>query len=426
VGNKKKSFEEICGYYFKRYGYDYSSISVDPNPETKIIITIPVFNEPHITLVLNSINKCDRSTCNVEVIALINSGYKNNELTQEQNKKTYQECLSWIDSNKSEGIDFHFMLLDKLPEKHAGVGMARKIAMDEALRRFQEINTDGAIVCLDADCTVDVNYLQCLEKEFLNTDGKAGVVQYNHKLDGVNNELLDGIIQYELGLRYYSQGLKFAHYPYHWHTIGSCMIVRASTYALAGGMNKRKAGEDFYFLHKLMPLGDFKVINNTCVYPSGRTSDRVPFGTGKAMLAWIDEGKSQLTTYNFQSFEDLKRLIECMNAWYGIKSKKEYGQLLTTMPDTIVQFLEENDFYNQSMEIQKETASEEAFSKRFFNWLNGFKVLKFIHYCRDQHYPNATVNTTCKNLLDTQNVKYPDNCETEELLQIFRRLDGTA
>ncbi len=87
------------------------------------------------------------------------------------------------------------------------------------------------------------------------------------------------------------------------------MAVRAKTYAKVGGMNRRKAGEDFYFMHKIMPQGEFSEINQTCVFPSCRVSDRVPFGTGRAQTEWLREGKVELETYSPKVFEDLKMLF---------------------------------------------------------------------------------------------------------------------
>lgn len=46
-------------------------------------------------------------------------------------------------------------------------------------------------------------------------------------------------------------------------------------------MNQRKAGEDFYFLHKFSILDQLGEINVEIVLPLARSSDRVPFGTGK-------------------------------------------------------------------------------------------------------------------------------------------------
>src|SRR5213594_3575687 len=92
-------------------------------------------------------------------------------------------------------------------------------------------------------------------------------------------KVAEAIAAYELHLRYYVRALRYAGFPYAHHTIGSCMAVRADVYKKQGGMNKRQAGEDFYFLQKIIPLGHFTDLTETKVIPSSRPSDRVPFGT---------------------------------------------------------------------------------------------------------------------------------------------------
>ena len=53
------------------------------------------------------------------------------------------------------------------------------------------------------------------------------------------------------------------------------------------GLNKKQAGEDFYFLQKIMPMGNYFELNSTTVHPSSRTSDRVPFGTGPIINQYL-------------------------------------------------------------------------------------------------------------------------------------------
>ena len=70
--------------------------------------------------------------------------------------------------------------------------------------------------------------------------------------------------------------LHFTGFPYVHHTVGSAIAVKAMTYVKAGGMNRRMAGEDFYFIQKLLPAGGFFNLNQTTVYPSPRSSQGFP------------------------------------------------------------------------------------------------------------------------------------------------------
>ena len=143
-------------------------------------------------------------------------------------------------------MSFHCIANLKVPGKLSGPGYARKIGMDEAVRRFHQIdNQNGIIVSLDADSLVQENYFTSIW-EFWNQHKKVnGVsIQFEHPLDGdMDEKIYHGIINYELHLRYYINAQRFCLFPYAYQTIGSCFAVSASAYAKQGGMNKRKAGD---------------------------------------------------------------------------------------------------------------------------------------------------------------------------------------
>ena len=55
----------------------------------------------------------------------------------------------------------------EMDDKNGGVGLARKIGMDLALTKF-DYNSSGKriLICTDADCKVDLNYLSEISREF--------------------------------------------------------------------------------------------------------------------------------------------------------------------------------------------------------------------------------------------------------------------
>ncbi len=81
-------------------------------------------------------------------------------------------------------------------------------------------------------------------------------------------------------------------------------------------MNKRKAGEDFYFIQKIIELGNYTELNTTGVIPSPRISNRVPFGTGKAIGDWVKQGSEEYFTYHPQTFRDLIPLTSNIDKLY--------------------------------------------------------------------------------------------------------------
>lgn len=421
----KKSLQEISSYYFERFGYSTERLQTPFDSGTKMIIVIPTHNEISVTTTLESLSACDTPESPVEIILVINNSKSADKSILDQNNKSIEEIKTWNKDNTNEYLSCQILSQMDLPDKHAGVGLARKLGMDEALRRFSSIDYNGLIVCLDADCTVKPNYLKKLESNFAHEGFVSGSINYEHVWSNEDELTKLGIVKYELGLRYYINALRFAGYPYAFHTIGSSMAVSAKTYARAGGMNKRKAGEDFYFLHKLIPLGGFKELNSTTVYPSSRVSERVPFGTGRAMLKWkeqnLDTQDNDLLTYNFKTFQDLKQFIRLLPALRNCREASKYNKEINGLPDSIRAFLSEQDFQTALIGCIKQTTSEDAFLKRIYAWLDGFKVLKFVHYSRDNFHPNIAVELGTNKLL--QKLKLEFEQEPLLLLNILRKID---
>ena len=77
-------------------------------------------------------------------------------------------------------------MAEPLPVKGWGVGLARKTGMDEAVRRFNQINKpDGVILNLDADCLVARNYFVSVYNEFLRKKERSACsIYFEHPLSG--------------------------------------------------------------------------------------------------------------------------------------------------------------------------------------------------------------------------------------------------
>jgi len=167
------------------------------------------------------------------------------------------------------------------------------------------------------------------------------------------------------------------------------MAVRASAYAKIGGMNRRKAGEDFYFLHKLMPMSNYAELKDLAVFPQARISDRVPFGTGRAM-AEIEAGNKDFSlVYNALIFNELKSINE-------ISSR---GSVSLNTLSFWTDFLEQELKFNQSFQALAERSSEASFVQNFYYWWDGFKVLKFVHF-RAQRHPHQSASAAAEILFE--------------------------
>lgn len=409
--------------YLERYAWPKSYIQQPPRPDTNIIVTIPCYNEQSLIPCFESLLLCELPAgSSVEVIAIVNESEDEAQSIVDTNKTCYKEACAWIKSNSSNDLRF-FLLYEQLPKKHAGVGLARKIAMDEAVKRFEAIGkSDGVIVCYDVDCTCDPNYLKSIDQFFRDNSKCPGAsIYFEHPTSGdAPDENYKAIIDYELFLRYYVNALRYAGHMHAYETIGSSMAVRADAYQKQGGMNRRKAGEDFYFLQKIIPMGHFGEINNTRVIPSPRKSERVPFGTGRAVNQWIEQ--QALETYALQGFDDLKDFLQEVESFYQI-TEARLNQLLSILPPSISQFLTTVDFKSELQRINKNANSLSVFYTQFYAWFDGFKALKYIHFARDHFYPNQPVFEVARDLIEKIYSTIDDEISPLQLLQIYRELD---
>ncbi|MCH7512771.1 MAG: hypothetical protein IH947_02320 [Bacteroidetes bacterium] len=389
----------MSNIYLERYALPETLIPAPPADNTGLIIVIPSYKEAHLRDTLISLSACERPACNTEIIVVINEPAGCNSEIQTVNEASFRQARECALDHNTESLRFHILYVKNIDKKHHGVGLARKIGMDEAVRRFeyQGNHQVGIIAGFDADSTCRSNYLVEIERHFKNNPECPGIsVYFEHPVSNeIEDNIREGIIQYELHLRYFSNARKYAGFQHVHQTIGSCMAVRSDAYMKQGGMNKRKAGEDFYFLNKIIAFGNFMDLKTTTVYPSPRISDRVPFGTGKALSDWIKHKSESLLTYNPASFSDLKCLTGITNKLY----EGDTDELLNKLPDSVGHFLRNNSFKNKLAEITANTASCTTFLKRFYQYFDAFRVMKYLHFSRSQYHPDLPVTEAAEWLL---------------------------
>ncbi len=363
-----------------------------PDDEVGISIVIPCFREPEIVQTLKSLVNCDLPSAKVEVIVLINHSEIAPDEIKEFNLKTKTEVENWISTNKNHKLNLFVVGPIELYKKWAGAGVARKSGMDEAIRRFNLLEKpDGIIVSLDADTLVSRNYLVEIENHFKNNQKHVGAtISFQHQLKGLEQKQFEGIQLYEQYLGYYKNALDFTGYPYSMFTVGSAFAVTAEAYVKRGGMNRRQAGEDFYFLQNLIQIGKVGEITSAKVYPSARLSDRVPFGTGPILQKWM-KGEEDLTqTYNLQAFIDLKQFFNAKEKFFKIE-EPEFNHIISILPESINRFLKQDNFWNELNDLNNNCSSLKTFQNRFFQKFNAFKILKFLNFAHGHFYQKVNL-----------------------------------
>jgi len=397
------------------------SIANPPEEAPRMIVVIPSYKEPALLRSLDSLYRCRLPLCCAEVIVVVNHPENTSEHVKRQNEETLYDVLQWARQHNNSKLQFHVIYKPDVPEKIAGVGYARKTGMDEAVYRFLQSGVDdGLIISFDADCTCDKNYLEEIERVFFGKQPVNGAsIYFEHPLEGdeYDANIYNGITLYELHLRYLNQALRYAGFPYACHTVGSSFAVSASAYVKQGGMNKRKAGEDFHFLQKIIPLGNFVEINTTRVIPSPRPSDRVPFGTGASIRQRMDAG---LYTYPLEPFENLKQWFALVPQFFKTNPENIANRCLH-LSSSIKDYLLQNNYIRHITQANANSASPEAFTKRFFGWFDGLKTVKYLNDSCRKIYGKQIPEKAAGELLHKLGHK---NCFTaRELLHIYRKIE---
>lgn len=393
INISKQNYPSIVTKYLQKYGSDKWSVRQGRDKFYDNIVVIPAIAEyENITNLLNSLKKNERNyLLNTLIMFVINNGESASEEIKINNLQTI-DMLHKLIYNDELIIGFVDASTDgfSMPDNDAGVGLARKIGLDLALTLFDySSHNRKLLICLDADCEVQNNYLSTIIENFNNNKIEAAVIEYEHRLpeDDLSKS---AIICYEIFLRYYVFGLSYASSPYAFHSVGSTMVCDFESYIKIGGMNKRKAAEDFYFLEKLAKVVSIHKISQTKVFPSSRTSWRVPFGTGQRMNRFRAGTHDEFILFDFRIFEILKE----WNAYYysdEIMNVTEYLSFAGKLNPLLKKFLELNSFEEQWKKIFSNAKSKEQIRKQKKIWFDGFRTMKLIHYLRDNGFPNINM-----------------------------------
>ena len=381
----------------------YKTFNPDPVSDLDIIVVIPAYKEKYATILktIESLEETSHTGISIAVLILVN--YKDTDPAEI--KEASQILHDQLTSYRTDLQLYTF--ISELTGKHKGVGLARKILMDTALLWFNQNEVEGLIVNLDADTTVAENYFTSITAYFdSHLEMEAACIHVEHPYE--NNSIID----YELHLRYFINMQRIAGLPYAMQTIGSAMAVRSLSYAKEGGMNLRQAGEDFYFLHKYstnMTLGE---IHNTTVYPSGRISDRVPFGTGKAVGDHLDQAKP-FTTYNKIGFIELADWIKEVESSL-IKS----FDLPPPSFQPLKLYLNAVNYTSNWDRISKASSTPLGRIKAFYAWFDAFKLMKYLHFIRDKGIDDVDLHTAIDDLFEILEIE-----KSADPLSQLRKLD---
>ncbi len=249
--------------------------------------------------------------------------------------------------------------------KHQGVGYARKTLFDTILQTA----SDGDIIAsLDGDSSFSPSYFSSLTEQFSQKPYISAIaVPYFHPLSG--NETTDrSLLRYEIYMRHYLINMLLIGNPYAFTAIGSAMAFRVEAYKRGGGITPLRGGEDFYLMQKLCKTGNVSVFNKEIMYPIGRPSQRVPFGTGPAVMKSLAELDASYPFYATESFQKVRQTFGLFHALYE-------NDLPTPMTDFLCQQLKTDNLWGP---LRKNFKTRELFAKACSERVDGLRILQFL------------------------------------------------
>ena len=340
------------------------------------IITIPSYCEfDYLFKTLDSINNQDKSLLDRTIVSIIinNSSSESNQDIIKNNYDTYKKLIN-------SKYNFEFIAIDAFSKKYAidnkkaGVGIARKISIDLFLE-YMHLET---IICfLDADTQIPENYLYEINKNQLEHNWVSAVVDFHHLDDDIKTKAL--IYRYETFLKDTAKNLKEVGSPYSFVPLGCTMLCRLDGYIGVGGMNTRKAAEDFYFLQELKKCYDVHYIDNIQVRPSARHINRSYLGTSKRMFDALNGNLNiQDLYFSKEKYEIIKMFLR-----FVLNSKDLKADLILLKTKEINQrlylFLKEHRFESVWPSIQS-SKTYVQFENQFHKWFDFLKTIKLLKY----------------------------------------------
>lgn len=419
----KKFPQQIASYLSKRAAGAPWTVNETPSRTFSGAIVIPSLAEAaNLALTLQSLS---RNPVELQerfaILVVVNQRADASGTETADNRATLASLPLW---KKQLGLNNLFWVDAALREKELppkqGVGLARKIGLDLALTLLEYRTGDPLLICLDADTTVQPDYLPAIVDHFSDSASGGASIPFRHRpaADAAGQSAIE---RYELFLRSYVLGLGLAGSPYAFHTVGSAMACRASAYVAAGGMNRRLAGEDFYFLQQVHKTSGVATLEGTVVHPSPRSSHRVPFGTGRSVGDMLADGEQRLLFYQPVVFS-------IVGAWLKYAADNASADAATLLKGAAAispvlhDVLGETGFRDAWENLRKHNREGAKLAAAFHGWFDAFRTMRLIHELSDRAYPRIAPEPAVAPLLARAGFNSP--VSVSEQLKLLQKQQG--
>ncbi len=324
-------------------------------------------------------------TPSVLLIVLLNrpQDHDKSATWQQQNQRLKAHCLAQAKRQHALAAGHHLLLglagcdlllldFNEHPfDPSKGVGLARKIAADTALRLMLmgRVNSPW-IHSTDADVCLPANYFQAAQAQ----QAAALSLSFEHHSD--DPDLQHWQQQYDFKLHYYRQGVQFLGAQYAYIPLGSTLVVHATAYVQVRGFPCRSGGEDFYLLNKLAKVGAVLNVADVVVRIRSRLSDRVPFGTGPAIKRLQQAAARDQSVLYYHP-----HIFHVLQSWRQELLDYFESQQLPTDDHGLNQYWQLGQLLPKN---HSQAKTNQRWQQFVHEWFDAFKILKSVHFLQDQ------------------------------------------
>lgn len=185
------------------------------------------------------------------------------------------------------------------------------------------------------------------------------------------------------------------------------MTFTPGLYIKCEGMNRRKAGEDFYFLEKAAKHTHIPVVHDALVYPSSRESERVPFGTGRRIIRHNRHEINPDRIYDFTTFEIIRKWYDAARDFSMRTTSEDLSITALSIHAGLSEFFKQSGFFDVFDKIKQNSRTDAQLRKQISGWIDSFRILKLIHYLRDHHLPEKPLYGELQQLCTAMGISNP-------------------
>jgi hypothetical protein len=121
------------------------------------------------------------------------------------------------------------------------------------------------------------------------------------------------------------------------------------------------------------------------------------------------------------AFKELRIFFESVELYFK-SGQSDLIRLFGLIPPGLRLFLAENEWITKIVEVNNNTSGIASFKKRFFDWFNMFRIVKYMNFVHSDFFEKQPVDISASELLNARGIIFKSK-ETKDLLLYYRQLE---